>query len=370
VASPEAIKKVAALIKARVDTGQRLCVVVSAMGKTTDQLLQQASLISKFPSRRELDMLLTCGERASMALLAMALNELSVSCVSLTGSQSGIITDNVHAGARIVEMRPFRVLEELNQGKVVIVAGFQGVSLNKEITTLGRGGSDTTAVALAAALDAAACEIYSDVAGIYTADPRVIPEAELLDSIGYDHMIEMARNGAKVMNEQAVRIAQEKGIIIHALKTGHNGAGTAIGLTQSHTSKANVSITHKDTVALVNINNAAALSDFLRIVDENRLEIISLHGTAHFSAVIAGDEITQLEQLLHGLADIEYELASSITVLSSQSKHFIGLFGELSAHFRQIRSLHLIAHGLTMIVEPAYLLPTLKELHRRFVEHK
>ncbi|MDA0713064.1 MAG: aspartate kinase, partial [bacterium] len=154
VATPSNILKVANLIKIRRSEGNRICVVISAMGKTTDQLLAMATEISKNPSRRELDMLLSCGERASMALLAMALQELQVPSISFTGSQSGIITDDVHSGAKIIEVRPSRVLQELELDKVVIVAGFQGVSYKKEITTLGRGGSDTTAIALTAALGA------------------------------------------------------------------------------------------------------------------------------------------------------------------------------------------------------------------------
>src|SRR3989338_3126022 len=164
LATPAHIRQVAELIAQRLKTGVQLCVVVSAMGKNTNELLALAHEISKNPIRRELDMLLSCGERASMALLAMALHELGVPSMSLTGSQSGIITDNIHSGAHIIEVRPSRVQEGLTQGKVVIIAGFQGVSQSKKITTLCRGGSDTTAVAMAAALDAETCEIYSDVA--------------------------------------------------------------------------------------------------------------------------------------------------------------------------------------------------------------
>jgi len=220
VADPQKIKWVAKQVKATVDKGHSVVVVVSAMGKTTDQLLELAQSISQSPPRRELDMLLSAGERISMALLAMALDDLGLQAISFTGSQSGIITNDRHSGARIIEVRPIRVEDELAKGKVVIVAGFQGMSYKKEITTLGRGGSDTTAVAMAAALDAEACEIYSDVDGVYSADPRYIPNATHLPQVPYDAMQELAEHGAKVLNAQAVKWAKEAGIIIHARKTG------------------------------------------------------------------------------------------------------------------------------------------------------
>jgi aspartate kinase len=218
VGDVEKMRKVAAKVAATRRSGKDVCVVVSAMGDTTDELLALAKQVSAAPPRRELDMLLTAGERISMALLSMALQDQGVDAISFTGSQSGIITTDAHASARIVEVRPFRVQEELGRGKVVIVAGFQGVSPRKEVTTLGRGGSDTTAVALAAALGAD-CEIYSDVAGVFTADPRVVPSARRIDALSYDEMQELASAGARVLNAQAVEFAKERGIAIHALST-------------------------------------------------------------------------------------------------------------------------------------------------------
>ncbi|MCA9631624.1 MAG: aspartate kinase, partial [Myxococcales bacterium] len=197
VADTEKIKKVAARVVETRKRGMAVVVVVSAMGKTTDQLLARAREISPSPSRRELDMLLSCGERTSMALLSMAVSELGYQAISLTGSQSGILTNDRHSGARIIEVRPFRVQDELEAGRIVIVAGFQGVSYKREVTTLGRGGSDTTAVALAGALGAEYCEICSDVDGVYTADPRVVDSAELLKSISHESMLELAAHGAK-----------------------------------------------------------------------------------------------------------------------------------------------------------------------------
>jgi len=220
VADVDKIRKVADRVAAAKAAGRDVVVVVSAMGDTTDELLALAKKVTDCPARRELDMLLSAGERISMALLSMALNARGVPAVSFTGSQSGIVTNDSHTNARIVEVRPFRVQDELERGKVVIVAGYQGVSYKREVTTLGRGGSDTTAVALAAALDAEACEIYSDVEGVYTADPRVVPDARRLAELGYEEMQELAESGAKVLNAQAVEFAKDRGIAIYARATG------------------------------------------------------------------------------------------------------------------------------------------------------
>ena len=220
VADVEKIRKVAAAGRRHATTPARTsCVVVSAMGDTTDELLALAKKISPAPPRRELDMLLTAGERISMALLSMALHDLGRRRDQLHGQPVGHHHQRrAHVDARIVEVRPTRVQDELARGKVVIVAGFQGVSPRKEVTTLGRGGSDTTAVALAAALGGD-CEIYSDVEGVFTADPRVVPDARRLDALSYDEMQELAQAGAKVLNAQAVEFAKEKGIAIHARST-------------------------------------------------------------------------------------------------------------------------------------------------------
>jgi aspartate kinase len=229
VADVERIRKVAARVAARRAEGHQMVVVVSAMGDTTDELLTLAKRMSADPPRRELDMLLTCGERISMALLSMALHEQGVPAISFTGSQSGIITDDAHSQARIVEVRPVRIREELGKGKVVIVAGYQGVSRNREVTTLGRGGSDTSAVALAAALGAEACEIFSDVDGVFSADPRVVPEARKLETLDYETMQELAAAGARVLNAQAVEFARNAGIVIEARSTQGGGTGSRIG---------------------------------------------------------------------------------------------------------------------------------------------
>ncbi|HXW60748.1 MAG TPA: aspartate kinase, partial [Myxococcota bacterium] len=228
VATPEKIREVALFIKERLTSVPRICVVVSAMGHTTNELLRLAHEVNSNPSKRELDMLISCGERTSMALLAMALHGQGISALSLTGSQSGIITDEEHSGAEIVAIRPERVHQAFALNQVVLIAGFQGMSRSKEITTLKRGGSDTTAVAMAAALGAKACEIYSDVCGVMDIDPRVIETAEILPEITLSEMSAMSLYGAKVMAYDAALLAEKLGIELLIAKTGDQKGGTSI----------------------------------------------------------------------------------------------------------------------------------------------
>ncbi len=208
--------------------GHRVVVVVSAMGNTTNELLGLARQVSPSPGRRELDMLISVGERITMALLSMAVADLGVPAVSFTGSQSGIITDENHSAARVIEVRPQRIQEALEQDKVVIVAGFQGVSRSREVTTLGRGGSDTTAVALAAALGAAWCEICSDVDGVFSADPRKVPEARHLDRLSFEEALALFRAGSKVLNAEATAFAAHHGVVLKAVKTVGSTGGTTV----------------------------------------------------------------------------------------------------------------------------------------------
>jgi aspartate kinase len=219
VADVEKLRKVAERVMRTRRAGHDVVVVVSAMGHTTDELLALAKQVSANPDRRELDMLLSAGERIAMSLLSMAIRDLGGDAISFTGSQSGIITNDRHVDARIIEVRPFRVQDELARGRVVVIAGYQGVSYRREVTTLGRGGSDTTAVAMAAALGAEYCEICSDVDGVYTADPRVVPAASRIGTLSYEETQELAESGAKVLNAQAVEFAKDKGIAIYARAT-------------------------------------------------------------------------------------------------------------------------------------------------------
>jgi aspartate kinase len=202
------------VVRAR-EAGNDVIVVVSAMGQTTDDLARMAKDIAPEPDPREMDMLLTAGERIAMALLGIAINERGCRAASYTGSQAGIITDTAHGQARIIEIRPRRILEALDAGNVVIIAGFQGLSSAYEITTLGRGGSDLTAVAMATAVGAEVCEIYTDVGGVMTADPRVVPEARVIERIGYDDMLELAAAGARVLQSRSVELARRGGLRLH-----------------------------------------------------------------------------------------------------------------------------------------------------------
>src|SRR3954454_8032962 len=215
VADPDRIRAVADHLVRTRRAGSNVVAVVSAMGKTTDDLVRLANDVTRHPGGREMDMLLTSGERISMALLSMAVEDLGQAAVSFTGSQAGILTDTDHGKAKIIEVRGDRIREALAEGKVAIVAGFQGVSTTRDITTLGRGGSDTTAVALAAALGADACEIYTDVEGVYTADPRIVPTAHKLARVSFDEMLEMAATGGRVLALRSVEFARNHHVKVH-----------------------------------------------------------------------------------------------------------------------------------------------------------
>src|SRR5438132_3273570 len=271
VADVTRIKQVAERVMRTRAAGHDVVVVVSAMGDTTDDLLALAKQVSPNPDRRELDMLLTAGERIAMARLSMAIRELGGDAVSFTGSQSGIITNDRHADARIIEVRPVRVQDELARGKIVVIAGYQGMSYKRDVTTLGRGGSDTTAVAMAAALGAEYCEICSDVDGVYTADPRVVPAATRIGTLSYEETQELAESGAKVLNAQAVEFAKEKGIAIYARATASTLRGddpSADGtVVRKHPPRMPGTVagvaSEKDVLMLASSGACEALLDFL-----------------------------------------------------------------------------------------------------------
>jgi len=226
VGDPEKIRRVASRLVEAAERGQRVVGVVSAMGRHTDELFDLAHEVSQAPNPRELDMLVSVGERISCALVAMAISDLGRNAISLTGSQAGIVTTTAHGRAKIVEIRARRIHEALDAGCIVLVAGFQGVSTAYDVTTLGRGGSDTTAVALAAALGADACEIYTDVDGVFTADPRVVPEARKLHAVSFEEMLEMAAAGARVLQLRSVEFARNHGVKLHVRSTFSGEPGT------------------------------------------------------------------------------------------------------------------------------------------------
>jgi len=259
VAGAEEIKRAARRIVAAREAGNRVVAVLSARGKTTDELVAQALEISARPDSREMDMLLSTGERISCALCAMAIHDMGHKAISLTGSQAGIVTDSSHTRARIIDVRADRIRAALDEDRIVLVAGFQGVSTeSRDVTTLGRGGSDTTAVALAAALDADVCEIYTDVAGVFSADPRVVPEARKLPLASYEEMLEMAASGARVLQLRSVEYARNHGVRIHCRSSFEDGPGTLV-VSEDETGQESVeqpfvtAVTHTDDEARVTL---------------------------------------------------------------------------------------------------------------------
>ncbi len=268
VAGAERIRQVAELVHSKKEKGLKVVVVVSARAKMTDALIDDARSFSPDPSPREVDMLLTSGERISSALLAIALNARGAPAISLTGSQAGIITDDDHTNARIIEIRPARVLQALNEDKIVVVSGFQGVSFKKEVTTLGRGGSDISAVALASALDAEVCEIYSDVDGVYAADPNVVDEPLKIRELSYQEMQELAEAGAKVLHPKSVEFAKAKGTIIHAKSTFvPDGEGTIIRNLEGRIKPRIVGIASEEKVILARCSDEGHAGVIARLVD-------------------------------------------------------------------------------------------------------
>jgi aspartate kinase len=255
VAGAEQIKRAAARIVDARTAGKRVVAVLSARGKTTDELVAAAHEISDRPVGREMDMLLSTGERISCALCAMAIHDMGHEAISLTGSQAGIVTDSTHTKARIIDVRADRIREALGQDRIVLVAGFQGVSTDsRDVTTLGRGGSDTTAVALAAALDAEVCEIYTDVRGVYSADPRIVAGARMLERVSFEEMLEMAASGAGVLQLRSVEYARNHGVRIHCRSSFEDGTGTLVVSEEETMEQPFVTaVTHSDAEARVTL---------------------------------------------------------------------------------------------------------------------
>jgi len=290
VADPEKLKDVARRLVAAREEGNRVVGVVSAMGKTTDDLLELAAQMSPEPDRRELDMLISVGERISCSLVAMAIIDLGHSALSFTGSQAGIVTDTVHGKAKIVEVRAHRIHEALDADRIVLVAGFQGVSTGREVTTLGRGGSDLTAVAMAAALGADACEIYTDVEGVFTADPRLVSSARKLGAVTYDEMLEMAASGARVLQLRSVEFARNHAVKLHVRSSFTGESGTWITEEDDRMlEKAMISgVTHttEEDVYRVTGVGAARLFEALATASVNVDTIVQTGGEIVFSAPV------------------------------------------------------------------------------------
>ncbi|MFB7799707.1 aspartate kinase [Isoptericola sp. NPDC056134] len=313
VSDAHSIKRVAKRIAATKRAGNDVVVVVSAMGDTTDELLDLAGQITPLPPQRELDILLTSGERISMSLLAMAITNLGVKAKSFTGQQAGLMTDAVHGRARLVDVVPHRIRETVEKGQVAIVAGFQGVSSTNDVTTLGRGGSDTTAVALAAGLDADVCEIYTDVDGVFTADPRIVPSARKIDRVTYEEMLELAASGAKVLALRAVEYARRYDVPVHVRSSFSSTTGTLVTGTHGDAIDPNAPAAEEETQM-----EAPIISGVAHDRSEAKITVVGVPdkpGTAaRIFEVVAGaganiDMIVQNVSAAHtGLTDISFTL--------------------------------------------------------------
>lgn len=322
LSTPDLIQGVARRIADRARDNTRLVVAVSAMGRSTDELLGLAYQIAPEPQQRELDMLLTVGERISMALLSMALNAAGCPAISFTGSQSGIVTNVSHNRALIEEIRAERIKAELARGKVVIVAGFQGVSREKEVTTLGRGGSDTTAVAIAATLGAQQCEIYSDYPGVFTADPRWVRSARPIPHLTYDAMLELAVLGARVLHYRAADIARRYQVPLRLLSSFEDLPGTMVQENTPIEHANATSVTSNTNVSLVRFNAAEpnTLVDLMERIGQSDLQIISYHresagGRETLALVVDRDDLASLEEISGSMKsgptmDVRHDLAT------------------------------------------------------------
>ena len=361
--------------------GFEIVVVVSAMGNTTNDLLKMARKISTSPQNRELDMLLSTGERITMSLLSLAIQDLGYKAISFTGSQCGIVTTDSHTDARIIEVRPFRVQDELLKNKIVIVAGFQGVSYKKEITTLGRGGSDTTAVALAAALDAEACEIYSDVDGVYSSDPKIIKNTVQLPEISYQEMQEMAESGAKVLNAQAVEFAKRSGIAIYARASDNKKTGETVVRKDIDFETYQIKgITFEENILLCSGIIKDKLNIFLNYMDSINAtgkQLVYINdGNEKFSIVISSKELLDLENLKDDLNN-KFKCLSFKTNLGAISvigdgindnhKILIRIIDKFNENNIPYLGIHTSSFRITFILESEKIEKTVKFLHNELI---
>lgn len=382
------LKKVASLIAEAKKIGNEVVVVVSAMGKTTNQLIELANSISQNPEKRELDMLLSTGERTTMALLCIALHNLGFKAVSLTGSQSGIITNDRHNDATVIEVRPFRVQDELAKGNIVVIGGFQGVSYKRDITTLGRGGSDTSAVALAAALNAERCEIYSDVDGIYTTDPNIVKDAKHLPELSYEQVQEMAEAGAKVLNAQAVQFAKKSKIAIYARSTFDAGKETVVREFMPVDKPSVIAVVHETEIARViiklktNLQDKAEVFSFIKELNISVKELNFIHDDkselTKISFIISTKNIYNWIEVEHKLLQ---RFSSSISIEKSFSA--VSLIGEgfsrdnrivfetvelLSKNKIHYFGLTTTSFRLSILVKETDLTSTISLLHKFWIE--
>jgi aspartate kinase len=380
VGTPERIKLVARRVVEEKRAGKDVIVVVSAMGDTTDRLLTLARTVTENPPKRELDMLLTAGERISMALLSMAISDLGCEAISFTGSQSGIVTDTSHTRAKILDVRAHRVREELEKGRIVIVAGFQGVSPAKEVTTLGRGGSDTTCVALAAAFSAKECHIFTDVEGVYTADPRVVPWARKIERISYDEMLELAFSGAGVLHWRSVDVARRFGVKVRVRSSFGKEMGTIVTDKDEIEAGEIRGITQDTDLVEISLAGKGATADLaaraLQALERENLDVRFLHlssagaeGTA--SILVARDDrqaaLKAIGAVLPPGTFAVREDIATISIVGQGISSMQGVAGKVLASVASLgivpRALTTSGISLTVVVPRARVEDAVRKLH-------
>lgn len=390
VGTVERIKAVAARIKRYVENGYAVVVVVSAMGKTTDQLIDLAKQITKNPDKREMDMLLSTGEQVSIALLAMALHETGINAISYTGSQVKVITDGNFSNARIQSIATDRIQKSLEENKVVIVAGFQGIDQEENITTLGRGGSDTSAVALATVLGTRDCEIYTDVDGVFTADPRIVPNTKKLKEISYEEMLELARLGAGVLHSRSVEFAKKYNIRLHVRSSFNDNEGTIVMPREEMMEKFVISgVTSKDDEAKITIRDipdrpgvASLLFGELgkqKVYVNMIVQSTGKDGKASISFTVLKNDLDKALKICEslkgtlGASGIDYKeniaIVSAVGVGMLSSWGVAGrMFDVLSKHNINIEMISTSEIGISCVIDAMYTELAVKAIHKEFIE--
>ncbi|MDH7554986.1 MAG: aspartate kinase [Spirochaetota bacterium] len=390
VGTVERIKAVAARIKRYVENGYAVVVVVSAMGKTTDQLIDLAKQITRNPDKREMDMLLSTGEQVSIALLAMALHEIGINAISYTGSQVKVITDGNFSNARIQSIATDRIQKSLEENKVVIVAGFQGIDQEENITTLGRGGSDTSAVALATVLGTRDCEIYTDVDGVFTADPRIVPGTKKLKEISYEEMLELARLGAGVLHSRSVEFAKKYNIRLHVRSSFNDNEGTIVMPREEMMEKFVISgVTSKDDEAKITIRDipdrpgvASMLFGELgkqKVYVNMIVQSTGKDGKASISFTVLKNDLDKALKICEslkeklGASSIDYKeniaIVSAVGVGMLSSWGVAGrMFDVLSKHNINIEMISTSEIGISCVIDAMYTELAVKAIHKEFIE--
>ncbi|MCP4137660.1 MAG: aspartate kinase [bacterium] len=390
VGTTDKIKAVARRIKGNVDRGYSVVVVVSAMGKTTDALVEMAGEITAEPSKREMDMLLSTGEQVTISLLAMALHEIGEDAISYTGSQVKVLTDSNHSNARIESISTEKILESLKKNHVVIVAGFQGIDSDNNITTLGRGGSDTSAVALAAVLGTRDCEIYTDVDGVYTADPRLVRHAKKLNEISYEEMLELSRLGAGVLHSRSVEFAKKYNIKLHVRSSFKEDEGTIVMPREEMVEKFVISgVTSKMDEAKITLrdvpNNPGTAARVFDLLGESKIYvnmIVQSTGRGEKASIaftVLKSDLTRALELCEGLKDelkaSDLEWKEDIAIVSAVGVGMLSSYGVAGKMFRVLSehgvNIEMIATseiGISCVIDSMYAELAAKAIHKAFLE--